>query len=58
MAIIPRYQRMRRRDWKDPFSWFDWYFMATSVTAQEQYARLASDNTIRLASDGTVRVTS
>jgi hypothetical protein len=25
MAILPRYKRLRRRDWKDPFSWFNWF---------------------------------
>ncbi len=51
-----RFERMRRRDWKAPFSWFNWYFMATRLTALISVTRLAEDLTVRLAEDGTVRV--
>ena len=57
MAILPRYKRLRRRDWKDPFSWFNWYFIATARYALASITRLAEDTTVRLAEDGTVRIT-
>jgi hypothetical protein len=39
--MIPRYKRMKRRDWKDPFSWFNWYFMARR-TEMWEYANLVT----------------
>jgi len=62
MAILPRYQRMRRRDWKDPFSWFRWQGFVVSGTRWNEdnvvatVARLAEDDTPRLAENGMARL--
>lgn len=62
--MIPRYKRMKRRDWKDPFSWFNWRAFVVSGTRWNEdnvvasEVRLASDGTTRLASDGVTRTTS
>lgn len=55
---VQRYRRQKkRRDWRNPFEWFTWYFAATSLTALISVARLAEDNTGRLAEDDTIRIT-
>lgn len=55
--MIRRWERMKRRDWQDPFSWFRWYFAATARYAVASVTRLAQDNTVRLAEDAVVRIT-
>jgi len=62
MAILPRYKRMHRRDWKDPFSWFRWQAIVTASTRWNEanaviaVARLAEDGTARLAEDSVARL--
>lgn len=54
MAILPRYKRLKRRDWKEPFSWFQWYHMVTSASVER--ARIAEDSTPRLSENGIQRL--
>jgi hypothetical protein len=60
--MIPRWKRMLRRDWKDPFDWFQWRAFVVSGTRWNSsnvvatVARLAEDNTPRLAENGMARL--
>lgn len=58
-----RFERLKRRDWKDPFSWFNWHQRTVASTrwnsenVVETRARLAEDDTPRLAENDVARLT-
>ena len=62
MAILPRYRRLRRRDWKDPFSWFHWQQIVVATTRWNAgnsvlaAPRLAENGTTRLAENTITRL--
>ena len=54
---IQRFKQKRRRDWRDPFEWFTWYFTAVAASALASVVRLSEDAVTRLSEDGVTRVT-
>lgn len=52
---VQRFKNKRRRDWRDPFEWFQWYF--TTVSPTVDVVRISEDLIIRLAEDGVIRYT-
>ena len=52
---MQRLKNKRRRDWKDPFSWFQWYHWTVSPSID--VVRISEDGVIRLSEDGIIRYT-